>query len=254
MWISSNRLYMSNLISVQCQQVSCQRNSPRPDGVSQVYTKNQPTERASLYGWRKPGLVISRILTIAPWHKKVPCAQQDWWHLKIGWWVWKLALFSICSKTGLLHVMQDHSQPRATESTSGYLVQRLHTEAACLALTALLWRSPTACQQPAGETMEGSMSNLRRATLPPSLERWSPGQHPQLSSAPARTPAPAWPQFCWSLVGRSETHTISTDRGQNSSFPNHDLKHPFGAQGWRNSKQEVGANGPAQSSHQDHWV
>lgn len=106
--------------------------------------------------------------------QKALYTQWNWWHLKIDRCVWKLAAFTICSKRGLLHAKQDHSQTRAAGSTSKYFAKWLHTEAAHLAFRALLWCSPMAWQ------MGRSVRNLPRAALLLLPGRWSPVQHPQL--------------------------------------------------------------------------
>jgi len=186
--------------------------------VSQAYTKNRPTKQASLHGWRKPGSVLSRILWLLPMAQKGPCTRQDRWHFKIDWCVWKLALLAFAVRPGLLHAMKGHSEPRAAGSTGGYSAQWLCAEAACLALPGLQRCSPVACQPPAWETMEGSARNLPRATPLPALGRWSPAQHPQLSSAPARSLALTWPWSCQSLEW-------NVSRAWDLSFPSHALKH-----------------------------
>lgn len=118
MWISSNRLYISSLIRVQCQQVSCQRNFFRARWSLPGLHK-ESTNWKGIFVWVETAWFShfqdTDYCTVA---QKVPCAQRDWWHLEIDWHIWKLSLFSICSKRGLLCVMQDHCQPCVAESTS----------------------------------------------------------------------------------------------------------------------------------------
>lgn len=75
----------------------------------------------------------------------------------------------ICSRTGLVHAKQDHSQPCTVESTSGYFAQQLHARAALLALPALLWCRSISWEQPAGKWGR----TCRGPPLVP-RKRWSP--------------------------------------------------------------------------------